>query len=206
MITGGRALEGLRGPQANYGDLSAAHPEDLYRAAWSQAVSALDHWLHEEVLRSAVALVASRQRPLPERLARLRLPLATVEEMAEDSKATVFGEFVKDEIRRDTYQRSKGITEGLRLVTTRSADDIWDHIGDGLGAGAARARQDKVAERRNQIAHRADLGDDGKRTPMSADEVHRTVEWIAHVAARITGLLPQSEGGGELEALGAPGS
>ena len=200
MVVGGQALAGLRTVSVDFGALSAAHPEDLYRAAWSQAVSALDHWLHMEIRDHAVALVASTNRPLPDRLAKLRLPLEMVEEMAEDSKATVFGEFVSEEIRRDTYQRSKGITEGLRLVSELKADQIWAHIGAGRGmnAGQARHEQDAIADRRNRIAHRADLGDDGERTPMSAADVDHAIQWIAYVAERITELFPQAEDGGEL--------
>ncbi|MGW5880295.1 hypothetical protein ACWFMI_27495 [Nocardiopsis terrae] len=192
MVTGGRALEGLHGPGVNYGDLAAAHPEDLYRAAWSQAVSALDHWLHEEVLEHAVALVRSEERPLPERLAKLRMPFATVEQMTDNSVGSVFAEFIAEEIRRDTYQRSKGVSEGLRLITHLNAQQIWERIAEGLGvtAAAARDRQDRVVDRRNRIAHQADLDSDGLRTPMSAAEVEEAVTWIEDVAKRITTLLP----------------
>ncbi|MEU2947794.1 hypothetical protein VSQ78_00390 [Nocardiopsis alba] len=192
MVTGGRALEGLRGLAVNYGDLAAAHPEDLYRAAWSQAVSALDHWLHQEVLEHAVALVRSPERPLPDRLAKLKMPFSTVEQMADNSVDSVFAEFIEEEIRRDTYQRSKGIGEGLRLVTHLNAQQIWERIAEGLGtnAAAARDRQDKIVDRRNRIAHQADLDRDGQRTPMSADEVEAAVVWIESVAEQIRTLLP----------------
>ena len=192
MVTGGRALEGLRGLAVNYGDLAAAHPEDLYRAAWSQAVSALDHWLHQEVLEHAVALVRSPERPLPDRLAKLKMPFSTVEQMADNSVDSVFAEFIEEEIRRDTYQRSKGIGEGLRLVTHLNAQQIWERIAEGLGtnAAAARDRQDKIVDRRNRIAHQADLDRDGRRTPMSADEVEAAVAWIESVAEQIRTLLP----------------
>ncbi|MGW9634677.1 hypothetical protein [Nocardiopsis alba] len=192
MVTGGRALEGLRGLAVNYGDLAAAHPEDLYRAAWSQAVSALDHWLHQEVLEHAVALVRSPERPLPDRLAKLKMPFSTVEQMADNSVDSVFAEFIEEEIRRDTYQRSKGIGEGLRLVTHLNAQQIWERIAEGLGtnAAAARDRQDKIVDRRNRIAHQADLDRDGQRTPMSADEVEAAVAWIENVAEQIRTLLP----------------
>lgn len=191
MVTGGRALEGLRGLAVNYGDLAAAHPEDLYRAAWSQAVSALDHWLHQEVLEHAVALVRSPERPLPDRLAKLKMPFSTVEQMADNSVDSVFAEFIEEEIRRDTYQRSKGIGEGLRLVTHLNAQQIWERIAEGLGtnAAAARDRQDKIVDRRNRIAHQADLDRDGQRTPMSADEVEAAVVWIESVAEQIRTLL-----------------
>ncbi|MEU3228613.1 hypothetical protein [Nocardiopsis alba] len=192
MVTGGRALEGLRGLAVNYGDLAAAHPEDLYRAAWSQAVSALDHWLHQEVLEHAVALVRSPERPLPDRLAKLKMPFSTVEQMADNSVDSVFAEFIEEEIRRDTYQRSKGIGEGLRLITHLNAQQIWERIAEGLGtnAAAARDRQDKIVDRRNRIAHQADLDRDGRRTPMSADEVEAAVVWIESVAEQIRTLLP----------------
>lgn len=192
MVTGGRALEGLRGLAVNYGDLAAAHPEDLYRAAWSQAVSALDHWLHQEVLEHAVALVRSPERPLPDRLAKLKMPFSTVEQMADNSVDSVFAEFIEEEIRRDTYQRSKGIGEGLRLITHLNAQQIWERIAEGLGtnAAAARDRQDKIVDRRNRIAHQADLDRDGQRTPMSADEVEAAVVWIESVAEQIRTLLP----------------
>lgn len=191
MVTGGRALEGLHGLGVNYGDLAAAHPEDLYRAAWSQAVSALDHWLHQEVLEHAVALVRSEDRPLPERLSKLRMPFATVEQMVDNSVGSVFAEFIAEEIRRDTYQRSKGISEGLRLITHLNAQQIWEHVAAGLGtdAGAARDRQDKIVNRRNQIAHQADLDSEGRRTPMSAAEVMAAVLWIEGVAKQISVLL-----------------
>ncbi|WP_052358052.1 hypothetical protein [Nocardiopsis alba] len=191
MVTGGRALEGLRGLAVNYGDLAAARPEDLYRAAWSQAVSALDHWLHQEVLEHAVALVRSPERPLPDRLAKLKMPFSTVEQMADNSVDSVFAEFIEEEIRRDTYQRSKGIGEGLRLVAHLNAQQIWERIAEGLGtnAAAARDRQDKIVDRRNRIAHQADLDRDGQRTPMSADEVEAAVVWIESVAEQIRTLL-----------------
>ena len=58
LITGGIALEKAQNIQsANYGDLTAAHPQDLFRAAWSQSVAALDHWLHDEIIERAVRLV-----------------------------------------------------------------------------------------------------------------------------------------------------
>ncbi len=192
MVTGGRALEGLHGIGSNYGDLAAAHPEDLYRAAWSQAVSALDHWLHQEVLEHAVALVRSDERPLPDRLSKLKMPFATVEQMTDNSVGSVFAEFIEEEIRRDTYQRSKGISEGLRLITHLNADQIWGRIAEGLGttAAAARDRQDRIVNRRNSIAHQADLDKDGRRSPMPVSEVEAAVSWVEDMAKQITMILP----------------
>lgn len=54
-------------------------------------------------------------------------------------------------------------------------------VGDALGMSAAdvKWRHDKeVIQRRNDIAHRADLDPQGNRRPMTADEAGTAVEWV----------------------------
>ncbi|WP_017557071.1 restriction endonuclease [Nocardiopsis baichengensis] len=192
MVVGGRALAGIRGAAANYGDLQQAHPEDLFRAAWSQGVSALDHWLHEEIAEHAVALLTSPERPLPRQLEKLSLRDSIAERRSGDSEVTALSEAVKDAIRYVTYQRSRKISEGLKLVTDRSSDEIWERVGksENLSIERARTKQDAIVDRRNRIAHRADLADDGTRSPMSAGEAQEALRWIAHVADRLRGIFP----------------
>ncbi|GAA1999274.1 hypothetical protein GCM10009799_28070 [Nocardiopsis rhodophaea] len=187
LIVGGRALEGLRSAAGNFGDLTAAHPEDLYRAAWTQAVSALDHWLHLEVVEHAVAIVTDPTRPRPLKLNKLQMPFDMAERLSGEARGEVFREFINEQIRRDTYQRSGGIKEAIRLVTTLNGDEIWRRVGTTLGVPAAQvqARQDAIVDRRNRIAHQADLGPDGRRSPMSADEADEAVAWVKALATAL---------------------
>ena len=46
LVRGGRYLERLK--------VGAFDVADLYRAAWAQAVSALDHWIHRELYDRAL--------------------------------------------------------------------------------------------------------------------------------------------------------
>ncbi|MEU9999045.1 hypothetical protein [Streptomyces sp. NPDC050848] len=65
MVTAGRALEVLRPDGIDTGD--------FYRAAWVQAISALEHWVQEEVLRR-VAEQADKDSPqMPGKLREFRL-------------------------------------------------------------------------------------------------------------------------------------
>ncbi len=71
LIAGGVALQSLQ----NF----PAHPEDLYRAAWNQAVSAMDHWLHDELIERAVRLANDTGNQRPQSMLNLRLPFEMVE-------------------------------------------------------------------------------------------------------------------------------
>ncbi|TDC96134.1 hypothetical protein [Actinomadura sp. 7K507] len=192
LVIGGRALEGIRGiPNMNFGALSAAHPEDLYRAAWNQAVSALDHWLHREIIDRAVILTNDMGRERPAALQRLPMPFAMVERMHTESMRDVFREYLEDELSRITYQRSQRITEGLRLILTDKPSEIWAKVGANLAMTpeAVKAYQDAIVIRRNRIAHEADLDAQGNRTPMTGDEAEVTVEWIRKLAAALAQIL-----------------
>lgn len=192
LVTGGRALEGIQAiPGRNFGDLSAAHPEDLYRAAWNQAVSALDHWLHREIIDRAVILTndVGRQRPAP--LRRLQMPFETVERMHREPMREVFREHLEEELGRITYQRSQRIIEGLRLVLTDTPGLIWRRIATilALEPDAVKTRQDMIVNRRNRIAHEADLDAQGNRTPMTGDDAQATVDWIHRFAEAVAQVL-----------------
>ncbi|GAA4966631.1 hypothetical protein GCM10023238_38030 [Streptomyces heliomycini] len=55
MVKAGRMLTPFRSPTIDI--------DDFYRAAWVQAVAAIDHWLHEEVLRRVAELTLQDSPP-----------------------------------------------------------------------------------------------------------------------------------------------
>ncbi|MFI7038206.1 hypothetical protein ACIBI0_16090 [Microbispora rosea] len=192
LIIGGRALEGLRGlSAANYGDLAAAEPADLYRAAWSQAVAALDHWMHQALIDRVARLTNDSGNDRPDALKRLAIPFEVAERMHEEAIENVLREFLQEELSRTSYQKSQRITEGLRLVTKNTPSTIWNTIGGLLGmqASAVKERQDEIIRRRNRIAHNADLDHAGRRIPMSASEAEAAVDWINDLAEAISHVL-----------------
>ncbi|WP_433179908.1 hypothetical protein [Actinoallomurus sp. CA-150999] len=193
LITGGRALEGLQSVTTSaFGDLNAADPADLYRAAWSQAVAALDHWLHEEIIERAVELTDDGSNARPKKLNALKMPWSMVERSHKEEIRTVFREFLEDELRFRSFHSTESITQGIQLVNHWSPSQIWNRVGQlrGMTAEAVKFRHDKeVIMRRNDIAHRADLAPVHGRQPMAADDAKDAVDWINKLAEALTVVL-----------------
>lgn len=193
LITSGKALEGLQNiPTVTFGDLNVADPADLYRAAWSQAVAALDHWLHEEIIERAVDLTDDSGNERPAKMKNLKMPWWMVERSHKYEIRTVFREFLEEELRFRSYHNTQSITQGVQLVTHLSPGQIWSKVGHVLGKSAddVKFRHDEaVIKRRNDIAHRADLAPTGGRQPMTADEAAAAVQWIYRLAEALTTVL-----------------
>jgi len=193
LITGGAALQGLRNfPAADYGDLGKAHPEDLYRAAWNQAVAAMDHWLHDEVIERAVKLANDTGNQRPPSLANLKMPFKMVERMRNEAANVVFRDFLEDEYRRKSFHNTEDITGGIKLVTHLTSDRIWDTIGKAFNMTREQVKQrhdGEIIKRRNDISHRADMNANGQRQPMSEDQARAAIEWISNLVHELFGLL-----------------
>ena len=193
LIAGGVALGGLRNfPAANYGDLGKAHPEDLYRAAWNQAVAAMDHWLHHEVIERAVKLANDIGNLRPQSLANLKMPFKMVERMRNEAAHVVFRDFLEEEYRRKSFHNTEDITAGIKLVTHVSSNDIWDTVGRAFNMTRDKVKQyhnDEIIKRRNDISHRADRDASGQRQPMSEEQASAAVDWISDLADQLFGLL-----------------
>lgn len=113
-------------------------PADLYRAAWSQAVSAFD-------------------------------------------------QHMRTEIGRTSFHQPDAISEGVRYLVDVPPATVWDLAAQHLPTPAdppwtrdmARARHREVLDRRNRIAHEADLDPTtGRRHPMTWQEAGDAVAWI----------------------------
>jgi hypothetical protein len=182
LIAGGVALQCLRDfPAANYGDLSKAHPEDLYRAAWNQAVAAMDHWFHDEVIERAVKLTNDIGNRRPASLANLKMPFKMVERMRNEAPHVVFRAFLEDEYRRRSFHSTDDITVGIKLITYLTSNEIWDTVGRAFNMTRDQVRQHhdgEIIKRRNDISHRADRDANGQRQPMSEAEACSAVDWI----------------------------
>lgn len=193
LITGGTALKGIqRISGADYGDLAQAHPEDLFRAAWSQAVAALDHWLHEEVIERAVKLANDTGRQRPDSLARLKMPIEMVERTYREPFYVIFREFLEIEYRRTSFHSTEDITSGVRLVTHLKPGEIWTAVGKAFGMTPVEVKQRhdrEIIKRRNDIAHRADRDAQGRRQPLSAAEAGAAVAWIHDLVHELAVLL-----------------
>lgn len=192
MVTAGRNLAAFQSPVLDIGD--------FYRAAWVQAVSALDHWLHEELYRRVAELASKDDPHMPHQLTRFELPLSKVEEIRRGT-ATLAGavsEHVKAKWSNAALQNPRKISEALRLVTEedvwgKSAVQLneWHHGRTSMTGQDLKARYSLITDRRNKIAHEADLldGDLENRRPISDAEVTDAIDWIERIALAIATVL-----------------
>ena len=185
LIDGGTALQ--RQGLQNF----PAHPEDLYRAAWSQAISAMDHWLHDELIDRAVRLANDLGNVRTPRMNDLKVPFSEVERMRGVSFPVVFRDFLIKEFERRSFHGTTDISEGMKLVCHLTADQVWTAVGraSSLTKEQAKQRHNDIVKRRNDISHRADRDASGRRQPMASGEVTATVDWIDSLVHELYGLL-----------------
>ncbi|MER6332474.1 hypothetical protein ABT298_24745 [Streptomyces sp. NPDC001034] len=179
--------------------------DDFYRAAWVQAVAAIDHWLHEEVLRRVAELAAKDSPEMPYQLRVYELPLHTVEAVRRGdvalSEAVV--EHLREKLSGQALQHPGKISEVLKLVTEKkvwyeAAGCVNKEFFQGrttFNEKKLRSRYLEITRRRNKIAHDADLidGDLKQRRPMDEAEVTDAIDWIERIALAIAHVLDSKD-------------
>lgn len=185
LVRGGQHLERLR--------VGAFDVADLYRSAWVQAVSALDHWVHSELYDRAVGLALQVSEQRPARFLRIEVPMSLLEDVLHHSGSLEekFRDHLKSRFGYTSYQNPEKIKEAFGYV---SDAPLWDGVAKYLSRGGAvwsqqsvRERISRIMNRRNLIAHAADLDPaTGKRTPVRDHEVTETIDWLEQVAVAIS--------------------
>lgn len=193
MAKAGRILTPFRSPTIDI--------DDFYRAAWVQAVAALDHWLHEEVLRRVAELTLQDSPAMPPQLRRYELPLHRVEAVrrGEVTLSEAVVEHLRDKLSVQALQHPGKIAEVLKLVTEKK---VWFEVAGCINKEffqgrttfnekTLRSRFLEITQRRNKIAHDADLidGDLKQRRPIDEAEVTDAIDWIERIALAIAHVL-----------------
>ena len=196
-VKAGRMLTPFRSPTIDI--------DDFYRAAWVQAVAAIDHWLHEEVLRRVAELTLQDSPAMPPQLRRYELPLHRVEAVrrGEVTLSEAVVEHLREKLAVQALQHPGKISEVLRLVTEKkvwyeAAGCINQHFFQGrttFNEKKLRSRYLEITQRRNKIAHDADLidGDLKQRRPIDEAEVTDAIDWIERIALAIAHVLDEKE-------------
>ncbi|GAB7050551.1 hypothetical protein [Catenuloplanes indicus] len=192
MVVAGQSLAAFQSPILDIGD--------FYRAAWVQAVGAIDHWFHEELYRRVAELAAQDGPGMPYQLTAFELPLRRVEEVRRGT--TTLADAVSEQVRLKwgnvALQNPRKIGEALKLVTeenvwVKAAGQIneWTHGRTAMNEQALKRRYIAITERRNKIAHEADLVDGSlhERRAITDAEVTDAINWIERIALAIATVL-----------------
>lgn len=177
--------------------------KDVYRAAWVQAVAALDHWVRQEIRERMLVVVDQPARTRPESYRRFELPLHAVEDV-QAGRLTLrdaVDVHLQAALAYATYQNPDKIRDGLKLVADvsnlwqRAATVLNERTDDSpdVSGNEVKKRLADVVTRRNKIAHEYD--EDPKCPPTKRDidaaSTMSTIDLIDQIAEAILIVLDQ---------------
>ncbi len=148
---------------------SAVDVGDIQRAAIVMVVSALDHFVHERV-REGMLDALRGTRPRTAAFLRFEMSMSAVlEGQAPGAGTDWFEEAIRDKHGHRPFLKVEDIADALRLV---SGVELWTTVASQTGhAGPQALKADikVIVDRRNKIAHEADLNptQPGLRWPIS---------------------------------------
>lgn len=190
LVEGGRRLAQLK--------VGAFDVDDLYRAAWVQAVAALDHWVTAEIVDRAVVL-AQPAMTRPPKFSKLTISIDLFEKVhhRQEPLTAVIRPHVEQFFGFMTFQNPDKIKEGLAYVSTVN---LWPRVAkildeqaedEQITADVVRTRLREIARRRNAIAHTADRDPEtgSGRAAITASSADDVINWLEKIAAGILRAL-----------------
>lgn len=175
---------------------------DLYRAAYVQAISALDTFVHAEVRARMLAIFAAGG-PFTSAFERFRVSLSSVNLalLAHGNPATALN-WLDAEIQEQhsylSFQQPDKVADAIRLVSSANLwEDVATHLGQGpvggeTGARVIKRRLSLAVDRRNTIVHESDLdptppGD--SLYPMPRAHAEATISFVESVVHAIYAVI-----------------
>jgi hypothetical protein len=170
---------------------AAVDVSDLLRAALVQAVSAFDHYIHEEVRVRMLTIVSEPVDSWPSAFRRFRVQLIVTRQIVAGRQEP---DWLQDEVIAQhghlAFQHPDKVADALRLV---SDVELWPTVATHLGVSAdeARTRLKLIVDRRNKIAHEADTDPTPPRTrfPISRGLVDDSIDFLENLAGAISASL-----------------
>ena len=159
---------------------------DLLRAQMVLSVSALDYYIHE-VVRIGMMESYLGTRTRTDQFRNWNLKIADVEASILNPQTL---DWLDEAVRREhgwrSFQSSENVAKAVRLI---HPDPIWAAVAAQMGRSAAdiRRQMDLVVDRRNKIAHEADMDPSypGTRWPISSVVVEDATNFISGVVEAI---------------------
>ncbi len=163
---------------------------DILRTELVMAVSALDHYIHE-IVRFGMLKVYHGTRPQTPAFSRFTISLGSA---LQGIATPANGEWLDDEVRLrhswQSFQHADKIADAIRLI---SGVRLWEEVGNHLGTPSqeVKERLNLIVNRRNQIAHEADMAPTppGSRWPINETLVGGAVDFIEQIVETIHNIV-----------------
>ena len=171
------ALDGLTTP--------AVDATDLLRAQVVMAVSALDHYIHELTLTGMLEIYTGARPPTTAYL-KFQVPMGVAVTGVTSGITAWFEAIIREEYGFFAFQQPDKIADAVRLF---SPCELWPTVATTMGmtTEATKTRLRLVVERRNKIAHEADLDPSypGVRWPITPTDATGVVDYIERICQHI---------------------
>lgn len=181
------------------------YSSELLRSAVVAAVSALDRLMHDLVVKHSWKLLQRAEADVPKALR--GLPVSAIdarkalEHLRKDAKArpgSLIKKAIQEKLHRDfTFQSPDAVKLAADML---GVQDFWSKVAAAMPAGPPKAdvieELRRVAVRRNQIVHEADLTRTNRRNPtlrdISFEEANRVVEWMRDFGSAVDAVVATS--------------
>jgi hypothetical protein len=165
---------------------TAVDLSDIYRASLVLGVSALDQFVHEFV-RLGMLEVHRGNRSATDAHLFFRIPLGAARVgIAEPTRNEWLDTVVREAHSWQSFQHPDKIADAIRLV---SGLKLWDEVAKEIGADArtVKTRLTAIIDRRNQIAHEADMDptNPGNQWPIDSILTEDALDYIDRVVHAI---------------------
>lgn len=162
---------------------------DILRASLVLAVSALDHFVHE-VVREGMLEIAASKRASTEAYLRFKVSLRGLANVSATMGAFRDLRWLDDQIRENhgwlSFQDPAKIADAMRIVTDKP---LWREVGLRMGLSEidVKSQLKLIVDRRNKIAHEADMDPTvpGVRWPIDATVTMGAINFLERIAETI---------------------
>jgi hypothetical protein len=159
---------------------------DIHRASLVLAVSALDYFVHEFVRLGMLEVHGGRRPPTDANLS-FKVPIVAVRTgFADVTQDDWLDQAVREAHSWQSFQHPDKIAEAIRLV---SSVKLWPEVAKAIGTDttAVKARLIVIIDRRNKIAHEADMDptNPGSQWPVNAALLKDAFDFIDSVVQAI---------------------
>ena len=164
----------------------AVDATDILRAQIVLAASALDHYIHE-ITRLGMLEVCSGIRPTTNAFRRFQVTMdAAMTGLACGGGSSWFEMEIREKHGYVSFQHPDKVADAVRLFSSR---ELWPCVAAKLGITVedVKTRLSVIVDRRNKIAHEADIDPSypGTRWPISPADVSSAVDFIEHLCLAI---------------------
>ena len=156
---------------------------DLYRSQIVLIVSSLDHFIHEFVLDQMMEIYNGRRFPTNS-FQNFQIPISSI--LNTRPSDSIVASHIRQKHSWLSFQDPDKIADAIRLISDKK---LWEEVSPAfrLGAGDLKTKLKLIIDRRNKIAHEADIDPSfpGRKWPISITDVRETVDFIENLVNEI---------------------